>query len=174
MRIPNNLIRVAVLVSLASVGLLASDRFGYTINLPKQKISIIITCKDIDKNIIQDPGFKGLVKPIGEVIAGSIDEFSENRTYLVFIRLSGGKVYCHVDEEPIGDHPVIKEFSFSTKQWKSRFVEKVFRGILGRTKLTKKSVELHKRVENSEASNVRIELGPVPGQPLESWSVSWR
>lgn len=173
MRTLNNLIKVALLIPLASVGLLASDRFGYTISLPKQKTSIIITCKDIDKKIIQDPGFKELVKPIGEVVAGSIDAFSENRTYLVFIRLSGGKIYCHVDEEPIGDHPVIKEFSFSTKQWKSRFVEKVFRGILGRTELPRKSVEVHKGTGDSGASNVKIELGPVPGQPLESWSVSW-
>lgn len=169
----NNLVKAALLLLLGSIDLAASDRFGYTVNLPQKKTSIIITCKDTDNRIIQDLGFKGLMKPMAEVVAGSIDRFSKDRTYLVFVRISNGKIYCHVDEEPIGEHPVVNDFSFSSGQWKSRFIEKVFSGILGSSELPRKSVKLHKGKQVAGAQCMNIELGPVPGQSLESWSICW-
>lgn len=173
MRILRGFFKVAFALPLMSAGLFASDRFGYTINLPEKQTVVVITCKDSDKKILKDPGFAGLAQPVSEILAGSIEGFSANRTYLVFLRQSKGRIYCHVDEEPVGDHPVVKEFSFAPTQWKNRFVSKVFGGILNSKELPRKKVELGKGEASIGSARVKIDLGPVPGQPLESWTVRW-
>lgn len=168
----NQWVKLALLTPLLSVGLFASDRFGYTISVPEKRTTIIITCKDTDKRILQAPGFQGLVEPIGGILAGSLQHLSENRTYLVYVRPSRGKLYCHVDEEPVGQHPVVRDFPFTRKQWNGLFIEKVLGGILGIRALPRKSVVVREGSETALEIIAKVEFGPVPGQPLHVWSVS--
>jgi len=163
--------RSLILLVLISAGLQGSDRFGYTITIPKKRTLIVMTCKDSDAGITRDSGFKTLAKPLGGIVIGMLDEFPEDKSYLVFMRREKGRIYCHVDEEPVGEKPVVKEFSFKSSEWKTRFLTKVFQGILNRKTITSRSTKLEKKVEGDDTQKVVIELGPVPGQSSESWAI---
>lgn len=172
MKAHQNRLKNILIALFFSTGLLASDRFGYTVEIPNKKMTIIITCADRDATIIENSDFQRLAESIGEILVGEYDRIVENRTYLVFLRSDRGKIYCHVDEEPVGNKATVKDFCFTSKQWRGRFIEKVFSQILGTKSLSRKPVNVLGKSDSASVPLISIEWGPVPGQPLTAWSIS--
>lgn len=172
----NQLTRLIVAIFLgfaAATGLMASDRYGYSIEVSSKGTTIVITCRDTDSKIIKDPGFKELSQPLAEVLAGVSDRLPENKTYLVYLRSGQRKIFCHVEEEPVGEHPVIKEFSFSKKQWGDRFINNLFRALVSNGPIAKKAVKVEKSAATEHAESAKIELGAIPGKPSDTWYIYW-